>query len=84
MSTVALSGLLKSSLISACSTQASVEVTFYGHRDNDPPPNATVYSCETKTCVARGAGTYSDPLTFASASGEFFSYEVILVPYLKK
>lgn len=31
-----------------------------------------------------GTGTYSDPLTFASAPGEFTTCEVIYVPYLKK
>ena len=31
-----------------------------------------------------GSGTYSDPLTFASAPGEFSTCEVIYVPYLKK
>ena len=31
-----------------------------------------------------GTGTYSDPLTFASGSGEFNTCEIIYVPYLKK
>lgn len=31
-----------------------------------------------------GTGTYTNPLTFASAPGEFTSCEVIYVPYLKK
>ena len=31
-----------------------------------------------------GVGTYSNPLTFASASGEFSSCEIIYLPYLKK
>lgn len=33
---------------------------------------------------ALGVGTYSNPLTFASASGEFSSCEIIYLPYLKK
>lgn len=31
-----------------------------------------------------GVGTYSNPVTFASAPGEFSSCEIIYVPYLKK
>lgn len=33
---------------------------------------------------ALGVGTYNDPLTLASASGEFSSCEIIYLPYLKK
>lgn len=31
-----------------------------------------------------GIGTYANPLTFASAPGEFTSCEIIYFPYLKK
>ncbi len=31
-----------------------------------------------------GIGTYSNPLTFASAPGEFSDCEIIYLPYLKK
>ncbi|KAL8937889.1 MAG: hypothetical protein Q9216_004195 [Gyalolechia sp. 2 TL-2023] len=34
--------------------------------------------------VLEGSGTYSNPLTFASAPGEFSTCEIIYVPYLKK
>ncbi|KAL8809668.1 MAG: hypothetical protein Q9223_003367 [Gallowayella weberi] len=39
---------------------------------------------QRETDVVAGSGTYSNPLTFASAPGEFNSCEVIYVPYLKK
>lgn len=38
------------------------------------------FSCEKKI----GIGTYANPLTFASAPGEFTSCEIIYFPYLKK
>ncbi|KAL8804330.1 MAG: hypothetical protein Q9182_002612 [Xanthomendoza sp. 2 TL-2023] len=68
----------------ACSTRSGVIHTFYGYPDNDPPGPATAYNCGGRNNVAGGSGTYSNPLTFASAPGEFNSCEVIYVPYLKK
>ncbi|KAI4217448.1 MAG: hypothetical protein LQ351_000043 [Letrouitia transgressa] len=41
------------------------------------------YKC-TLSHKNAGTGTYSDPLTFASAPGEFSQCEIIYVPYLKK
>ncbi|CAL8580568.1 hypothetical protein XPA_006290, partial [Xanthoria parietina] len=68
----------------ACSTRSGVTHTFYGYPDNDPPGPATAYNCGGRNNVAGGTGTYTNPLTFASAPGEFTSCEVIYVPYLKK
>ncbi|KAI4196065.1 MAG: hypothetical protein LQ348_002363 [Seirophora lacunosa] len=68
----------------ACSTIGGVTHTFYGYPDNDPPGPATAYNCGGRNFVAGGSGTYSNPLTFASAPGEFSTCEVIYVPYLKK
>ncbi|KAI4116351.1 MAG: hypothetical protein LQ345_003206 [Seirophora villosa] len=68
----------------ACSTISVVTHTFYGYPDNDPPGPATAYNCGGRNFVAGGSGTYSNPLTFASAPGEFSTCEVIYVPYLKK
>jgi hypothetical protein len=58
--------------------------TFYGYPDNDPPGPATAYDCGGRNYVAGGTGTYADPLTFASALGEFDKCEIIYDPYLKK
>ncbi len=43
----------------------SVEVTFYGAQDNDPP-GSTAISHPTVHHAAGGTGTYADPITLAS------------------
>ncbi|KAL8836304.1 MAG: hypothetical protein Q9170_002977 [Blastenia crenularia] len=68
----------------ACSTISGVTHTFYGYPDNDPPGPGTAYNCGSRNNIAGGSGTYGDPLTFASAPGEFSTCEIIYVPYLKK
>ncbi|EOD46388.1 putative cyclohexanone monooxygenase protein [Neofusicoccum parvum UCRNP2] len=71
----------------ACSTQ-STHITFYGSPDNDPPGSTeTAYTCGAvsgRGSNAGGTGTYQDPLTFATAKGEFNDCEIIYAPYLKK
>lgn len=70
-----------------CSTQ-STRITFYGAPDNDPPGSTdTAFSCDvvaSRGSNAGGTGTYDDPLTFATATGEFDQCEIIYIPYLKK
>ncbi|RAL16785.1 uncharacterized protein BO97DRAFT_420179 [Aspergillus homomorphus CBS 101889] len=78
---MALAGL--ASAVAACSTESDVTVTFYGFPDNDPPSADIAYDCGRGNS-AGGTGTYSDPLTFASASGEFKQCEIIYLPYLRK
>ncbi|KAK3215972.1 hypothetical protein GRF29_8g1711256 [Pseudopithomyces chartarum] len=68
----------------ACSKVTKNTHTFYGYPDNDPPGPATAYDCGGRNYVAGGTGTYADPLTFASAPGEFNECEIIYDPYLKK
>lgn len=46
--------------------------------------HGTASSATRDIDVEIGVGTYSDPLTFASAPGEFSSCEIIYLPYLKK
>lgn len=69
---------------SACSRQGSVSLTFYGYPDNDPPSAQTAYNCGGRNNIAGGSGTYDDPLTMASAKGEFSKCEIVYVPYLQK
>ncbi|KAB8228246.1 uncharacterized protein BDW43DRAFT_316099 [Aspergillus alliaceus] len=57
--------------------------TFYGFPDNDPPGGAIAYDCG-RGLAAGGVGTFNDPLTFASAPGEFDICETIYDPYLRK
>ncbi|EKG21700.1 hypothetical protein MPH_00964 [Macrophomina phaseolina MS6] len=77
---------VQQALAQSCSTQ-STAFTFYGAPDNDPPGPDTAYTCSKvsgRGYTAGGTGSYSDPLTFASAKGEFSDCEVIYAPYLKK
>lgn len=74
-----------SSALAACSREGSVELTFFGYPDNDPPSAQTAYNCGGRNYVAsEGDGTYNNPVTMASAQGEFSSCEIAYVPYLKK
>ncbi|KAL2065224.1 hypothetical protein VTL71DRAFT_2893 [Oculimacula yallundae] len=80
LSTLALS----STTLAACSRQGSFELTFYGFPDNDPPSAQVAYNCGGRNYVAGGTGSFSDPVTMASAKGEFSQCEIVYVPYLKK
>jgi len=69
----------------ACSREGSVEITFYGQPDNDPPGADTAYNCGGRNNVAsQGDGTHGNPVTIATAQGEFNQCEIIYVPYLEK
>lgn len=68
---------------SACSVRYNSRVTFYGYPDNSPPGPAIAYNCG-RGYTAGGTGTYSDPLTVASATGEYNQCEIIYLPYLRK
>ncbi|RAK72020.1 uncharacterized protein BO72DRAFT_390486 [Aspergillus fijiensis CBS 313.89] len=69
-----------------CTTLHGITYTFYGYPDNDPPGAAIAYECPHRSGsgTAGGTGTYDDPLTFATAPGEFELCEVIYSPYLQK
>lgn len=67
----------------ACNIVDTVQHTFYGFPDNDPPGPATAYDCG-RNFVAGGTGTFADPLTMASAEGQFEQCEIVYVPYLRK
>jgi hypothetical protein len=67
----------------ACTKVTKVTHTFYGYPDNDPPGPSTAYDCG-RGYKAGGTGTYTDPLTFASAPGEFNQCEIIYDPYTRK
>ncbi|CAM1508696.1 Fc.00g055440.m01.CDS01 [Cosmosporella sp. VM-42] len=69
---------------SACSTPGNYIVTFYGYPDNDPPGPATAYNCGGRNYKAGGSGTYSDPLTIATAPGELNACEIVYLPLLTK
>lgn len=67
----------------ACMTITGVTHTFYGFPDNDPPGPLIAKDCG-RGYTAGGTGTYSDPVTFASAEGEFSPCEIIYDPYVQK
>lgn len=69
----------------SCSVVNNVVVTFYGSPDNDPPgSDDTAYPCGNRNNHAGGVGSYAEPLTFATAPGEYNQCEVVYAPYLKK
>lgn len=67
----------------ACTIVTQVTHTFYGYPYNDPPSATIAYDCG-RGFEAGGSGTYDDPLTFASAPGEFDQCEIIYDPYTRK
>jgi len=69
--------------VNACLVQSNVQMTFYGFPDNSPPGAGIAYDCGRGN-TASGTGTYSDPLTMATAPGELNQCEIIYAPYLKK
>ncbi|KAK0653639.1 Uncharacterized protein DIS24_g5874 [Lasiodiplodia hormozganensis] len=71
------------SVAADCKKMGYMTHTFYGYPDNDPPGPAIAYDCG-RGFSAGGTGTYNDPLTFASAEGEFEPCEVIYDPYTRK
>jgi 3D (Asp-Asp-Asp) domain-containing protein len=66
----------------------SVYVTFYGWADNSPPGGAIAYprsdGYSTVHDAAGGAGTYADPITFATDKAEFPVGTILYVPFIEK
>ena len=58
------------------------DVTFYGWADNTPPSDAI--SNSVLHPLAGGVGTYADPVTFATAPGEWAPGTILYVPFLQK
>ncbi|OJJ84958.1 uncharacterized protein ASPGLDRAFT_147568 [Aspergillus glaucus CBS 516.65] len=67
----------------SCSTVSQVTLTFYGWPDNDPPSAEIAYDCGRGN-KAGGNGTYDNPLTAASAPGEFDKCEIAYLPYIQR
>ncbi|KAE8393532.1 hypothetical protein BDV23DRAFT_149352 [Aspergillus alliaceus] len=78
-----LATLVAAAAAKSCNTESDFEVTFYGYADNDPPGADIAYDCG-RGYKAGGTGTYNDPLTFATAPGEFAKCDIIYLPYLQK
>lgn len=91
---VAMAALIFSIGVDSCGRRGSarcgsivsnVEITFYGAPDNDPPGDETAWSCDdSRGTHAAGTGAYDDPLSFASAEGEYEQCEIVYLPYLRK
>jgi hypothetical protein len=66
----------------------TVEVTFYGWDDNNPPGNAIAFpkggGYPTIHPVAGGTGTYADPITFATDQAELPPGTVVYAPFIEK
>ncbi|OJJ75321.1 hypothetical protein ASPBRDRAFT_173195 [Aspergillus brasiliensis CBS 101740] len=66
-----------------CHVVSKVSYTFYGYPDNDPPGADISEDCG-RGMAAGGIGTHKNPLTFATAPGEFDRCEIVYSPYLRK
>ncbi|KAK5994293.1 hypothetical protein PT974_04765 [Cladobotryum mycophilum] len=80
--TVAAAAVL-AGVSTACSTPGNYIVTFYGWPDNDPAGAGIAYDCG-RGYKAGGSGTYSDPITLATAPGELNKCEIVYLPFLTK
>lgn len=69
-------------------TALSVYATFYGWADNSPPGAAIAYpesgGYPTLHETAGGAGTYADPITFATDKAELAIGTILYVPFIEK
>lgn len=69
-------------------TTQSVYATFYGWADNSPPGAAIAYpkggGYPTIHETAGGAGTYADPITFATDKAELAIGTLLYVPFIQK
>src|ERR1043165_8484246 len=65
----------------AATTQQTF-ITFYGWYDNTPPGGDIAYPQIHST--AGGSGTFSDPITFATATAELSAGTKVYVPRVKK
>jgi hypothetical protein len=61
----------------------TVLMTLYGWPDNSPPGNSIAYA-QIHMNGAGGTGTYADPITFATDSGEEAPGTIIYVPAFLK
>src|SRR5437016_2147806 len=77
----AFTGLFGASSALAASTQ-QMFLTFYGWYDNTPPGGDISYPKIHST--AGGVGTYADPITFASYTGEIAAGTKVYVPRVQK
>jgi len=57
-------------------------MTLYGYVDNSPPGRVIAHPC--LHAKAGGAGTFADPITFATDVAESPWCQVIYVPYMKR
>jgi hypothetical protein len=66
------------------SGNATVELTFYGAVDNDPPGSTEIAYPNSRHPGAGGTGSYADPLTLATDPRELPPGSTVYVPFLKK
>ncbi|PYH92085.1 hypothetical protein BO71DRAFT_458377 [Aspergillus ellipticus CBS 707.79] len=74
---------LASIAAAGCASEPDFHITFYGLPDSESANALTAYDCGHNN-IPGGTGTYNDPLTFATAPGEFAKCEIIYLPYLRK
>jgi Ricin-type beta-trefoil lectin domain len=83
-----ITGLAVPSGTAKASTTRNFLVTLYGWPDNSPPGNAIAYPADqgnpTIHNVASGAGTYSNPITYATDQAELPVGTIVYYPYLHR
>lgn len=62
----------------------SVNVTFYGGPDNDPPGSTDIAYPNARHATAGGTGTYADPVTLATDPRELPPGTLVYYPRLQK
>jgi hypothetical protein len=62
----------------------TVEVTFYGGPDNDPPGSTDIAYPNGRHAIAGGTGSYADPVTLASDPRELPPGTLVYYPRLRK
>ena len=66
----------------AQTTAVKAFMTLYGYEDNSPP--GTVISHPCIHARAGGAGTYANPITFATDTAELPYCQIVYVPYMQR
>lgn len=65
-------------------TSMTAYLTGYSYPDNDPPDSDAIAYPTAQHPVAGGTGTYADPITMATAAGEWAPGTIFYVPALRR
>ncbi len=80
---VSTASVSRASVASSGTTTVKAFMTLYGYVDNSPPGTIIAHPCGARQ-GAGGAGTYADPITFATDINEMPWCDIIYVPYMER